>query len=479
MQLEDVPLAPGGDMLGHLRAFDRDRLGTLRALASVSGPLARARFLTRQVFVTTTAESTHELLVEKAKSFEKSPGIRILLRDLAGEGLFTSEGELWKRQRKLMSPLFHPGQLGSYAEAMNVEARRSLDRIADGETIDVAREMTRITMAVVASTLFGSDTQASADELGEALTVALGFTGDALGSPWLSLQIALVELAEAARDNGPARLRALGRRATDLLRDPVVLPGSHAPSFHRAIATIDRTIERMIATRRAAGLVRHDLLTRLLGARDPDGSGEGMSDKQVRDEANTLFVAGHETTATALAWAFYLLSKNPTARARVQAEADAFGPDGPTAYDAQKLDYTTRVFKETLRMYPPLVMLPRRALEPVTIGGVDMPAKTIVFASPYTLHFREDLFPQPDRFDPDRFLPEAEAARHKSSWIPFGVGPRVCIGNHFALMEGPIVMATWMRKARIALEPRDLVADRFATLRPKGEVPARVTKLTG
>ena len=202
-----------------------------------------------------------------------------------------------------------------------------------------------------------------------------------------------------------------------------------------------------------------------------------MSDKQLRDEANTLFVAGHETTANALAWTFYLLARNPEARARVQAEADAFGPEGPTTFEPEKLAYTTRVFKEALRMFPPLVVFGRRTLEPVTIGGESIPERTLVFVNTYGIHHRPAAWPEPDRFDPDRFAPERDAGRHRSAWMPFGVGPRVCIGNAFALMEGPIVLATLMRSARFDVDAaRTIEADAFATLRPRGGVPAVVRR---
>jgi cytochrome P450 len=225
---------------------------------------------------------------------------------------------------------------------------------------------------------------------------------------------------------------------------------------------------------------RADLLTRLLLARDTEGGhGEGMTDRQIRDEANTLFVAGHETTANALAWTFYLLARNPEARARVQAEADAFGPEGPTSFAPEKLDYTTRVFKEALRLYPPVVLLVRRSLEPVELLGQTYPERTLAFVNPYGIHLNPSVWPDPDRFDPDRFTPEKEASRPKSAWVPFGVGPRVCIGNSFALMEGPIVLATLMRNARFEIDPRRTIeADAFATLRPRGGVPAVVRRVS-
>lgn len=483
MLITDLPMAPGQNLLGHLTAFDRDRLGTMRALGRMNTPVVRARFLRRQIAVVTDPESTHELLVEKARLFEKSPGLRVLLHDLAGEGLFTSEGDLWKRQRKLMSPLFHPAQLGSYTVAMNVEANRGLDRIEDGATVDLSREMTRVTMGVVASTLLGTDamTREEADALGDALTISLGFTGEMISSPWIAMQLSLAELFERVGDDRGPRARRLSRRALDRLREPVMLPGARSPRMTDALRKLDDTMQGMISERRRRGEVRRDLLTKLLEVRDPDQQGpnesQGMTDKQVRDEAKTLFVAGHETTATALTWALYLLSRHPEARARVQAEADAFDEQGPTSYDGERLAYTTRVFKEALRMYPPLVMIGRRSLAPVQIAGVDFPARSLIFASPYVLHYSPDVYPDPDRFDPDRFLPEAETKRHKSAFLPFGVGPRVCIGNYFALMEGPIILATWMRRASIELvSRRELEADRFATLRPKGEVLAVIRK---
>lgn len=478
MTMSAIPVVSGSNVLGHGHLFRDDRLAFLRSVAA-SGPLARVRFLRRWVVFVSTPEAAHEVLVERASSFEKTPGLRLVLRDVAGQGLFTSEGDLWRRQRRLMSPLFHAAQLAGYAASMNAVARRALDRLRDGQSVDLAREMTRVTMGVVAETLFGADTSDAADELGHALTVALKWIDDSLASTYLSLQMALFEAAEKAQPHLPAPLLDVRQRIEDALREPLLLPGRKDPEYVTALRTLDARIAGMIEERRAHPKERADLLTRLLMARDPEGGGraasEGMSDAQVRDEANTLFVAGHETTANALAWTFYLLARNPEARARVQAEADAFGPEGPTTFEPERLAYTTRAFKEALRMYPPLIVLGRRALEPVTIQGEPLPQRMLVFANPYGIHMSPKVWPDPQRFDPDRFLPEREVGRHKSAWMPFGVGPRVCIGNHFALMEGPIVLATLMRNVRFEIDPaRTIEADAFATLRPKGGVPAVV-----
>ena len=203
-----------------------------------------------------------------------------------------------------------------------------------------------------------------------------------------------------------------------------------------------------------------------------------MSNQQARDEVATFFIAGHETTATALAWAFYLLAKNPDARARVQAEADSFGPEGPTSFDPEKLAYTTRVFKEALRLYPPIMFFARRALEPVTIAGRQLPENSIFVVNVYGQHRKDDVWPDPLRFDPDRFEPAAEAGRHRSAWIPFGAGPRVCIGNFFALMEGPVVLATMMHGLRYEVEPGVVEPGVLMTLRPKDGIFARVRRDT-
>jgi cytochrome P450 len=437
------------------------------------------RFLNRWVAMANSPELAHEVLVERASSFEKSPGLRIILRDLAGDGLFTSEGELWRRQRRLMSPLFHQTQLAGYAATMNEVARRALGRMRDGESVDLAREMTRITMGVVAATLFGTDTYDQTDDLGRALTIALKWVDDSLASTYLTVQMALYEAMERAHPLVPEVLADIRGQIEAALREPILLPRRHAPEVTQAIRTLDPRIASMIDDRRAHPKDRADLLTRLLLARDTEGSGHGagMSDKQLRDEANTLFVAGHETTANALAWSFYLLARHPEVRARVQAEADAFGPDGPAKWEPERLAYATRVFKEALRLYPPLVALGRRSLEPVVIGGEPIPERTLIFVNTFAVHHWPAAWPDSERFDPDRFTPEREAGRHRSAWIPFGVGPRVCIGNYFAMMEGPIVLATLMRGARFEIDPAVTIeADAFATLRPKGGVPATVRR---
>ncbi len=469
--IEDVPLAPGATALGHGRMFRDNRLAFLRSIGETA-PLARVKMLNRSVLFPNTPELAHEVLVEKAKSYEKSPGIRLLLHYIAGRGLFTSEGELWRRQRRLMAPLFQPSAINRYAGEMYDVATRVVSSFADGQKVDLARETTRIAMGVVGRALFNANTFDDSDEIGAALTTALGWANHNAASGKIVAHIILLDALADLAPRVPARVRGLVEKLHDAAEEPFMLDQARARYHRDAIARLDRKVQQMIDERRRAADAGDDLLARLLTARDAeDASFTGMSDRQVRDEALTLFIAGHETTATSLAWTFYLLARHPEWRAKVQAEVDAL-PPGPIDFArAAKLDVTLRCFKEAMRLYPPVEVLARRTLEPTTLADVELPARSILFISPWIVHRDAATFPEPERFDPDRFLKPLP----RSAWLPFGAGPRVCIGNHFAMLEGPIVLATMMRAARFEIDAdRTIEPETFATLRPKGGVPAIV-----
>jgi cytochrome P450 len=477
MPLNELPKLPELGWMGSFGFTTQERISLQQTLAKSSSPMLRGRVLHLNVVMPCTPDAAHEVLVTKAKSFEKSPGLRVLLYYLAGQGLFTSEGDLWRSQRRLMAPIFQPAPMHQYAETMRLVAERSADAMSDGMPIDVAHETTRIAMSVVGKALFDTDTFDEADELGSALTACLSWANKHLGSPGLVAHVLMLDALDAVAQRTQGRVKLL---ATDLHRrvnEPFLLSGARSPELQQAAQSIDHRVQQMIDERRKHGLERKDLLTRLLTAQDQEQGGGRMTDKQVRDEAITLFIAGHETTATALAWAFYLLARHPNALAKARAEADAFG-DGPiTQWHPEKLAYCTRVFREAMRMYPPIMFFPKRALEDVEICGYQIPKKTLVFVSSYAQHYREDNFENPTEFDPDRWLPEHEASRHRSSYLPFSAGPRVCIGMHFAMMEGPIVLATLLRRWQFEIDPHKTIhEDDFATLRPKGGVPAIVRR---
>lgn len=468
-----LPEVPGRQRFsGHAGALARQRL-QLFERAQATGPLTRMDLYGRRFLVANTPELAHELLVDHAKVTRKSPGLKLLLSHLAGEGLFMSEGDLWRRQRRLMAPLFQPANLGRYAQVMTDTAREVVDGWRDGQRLDLAHEMTRITMFVVGRTLFGAQAFDEDDEVAEAITVLLGWVNDNIAARELVTNIVLLEAAERLLPKLPlpAGLKqALDRRA----HTPFLIPGADSPAMLHAKGVLERRLGQLIAERRAHPTQRDDLLTRLLAAQDEDGT--VMSDRQLRDEAATLFVAGHETTANALGWSLKLLARNPAWQEKLQAEVDALGGQPPTFQDVARMPVVQRVFKEAMRLFPPVTLLVRQALEPITLGDVAVPARSIIFVPVWSLHRHPGSWPDPERFDPDRFSPEQESQRHRAAWLPFGIGPRVCIGNHFALLEGPLVLATIFQRVRVQVTDPGLETDEFATLRPKGGVQAVVRR---
>lgn len=472
MQLASVPLLSGSKFfVGHNLELQRDRMNFLKRIAAENAPMLRIRAPGAELIVVNDPDVLHEIFLEKAKSFHKSMLVKWALYPLAGLGLFTSEDDLWKKQRKLMAPLFHHGQLQNYADDMIECTRRTMEPWKDGDTVEIAHAMTKLTMGVAGKTLFAADTFNDADAIGEALTTALEWVGEASGSFYGIAHLVARRLIKNAAINSPEFMSSRLNQTAEALSRPVWVPGEKGKELRDAIAFLDDHVQKMIDERRASAASREDLLSRLLAARD-DETSSAMSDKQVRDEVLTLFVAGHETTATGLAWSLQLLCEHPEWYARVQAEVDAL-PHEPKVSDLQNLAICLRVFKEALRLYPPVYMFGRQTIEPVEVGGVSLPADTVILLSPYTLHHTASIWPDPVRFDPDRFLPAAEAARSRYAWIPFGAGPRVCIGNHFAMMEAQLVLATMMRKYSFEslthAEP-----ETSATFRPDGAMPMRV-----
>jgi cytochrome P450 len=467
-----IPWLEGGvGWTGHNKLIRQDRLAFARLVADASRPLSRVKTPFADVVAVGTPETVHEVLVEKAGDFIKSAMLRFSLYPLAGDGLFTSDGDLWKRQRKLMAPLFHPGALATYADDMVTCAEREVATWQDRAELPLFRETTRITMAIAGKTLFDADTFSEADAIGESLTHALEWTTKQAGGPFAIAHLVTSRMIENASGRAPEFARTPMRDVAARLRTPLFLPGEEGRALREALTSLDAYVQHLIDDRRR-GTKKNDLLARLLLAHDDEHG--TMSDKQLRDEVLTLFVAGHETTATGLAWTIDLLCRNPEWYARVRAEVDALGAR-PTLADLPRLELCLRVFKEALRIHPPVYFFGRTAQRATVIGGVRLPRFTNVVVLPWALHRNPNVWPEPERFDPDRFLPEREAARHRSAWLPFGAGPRICIGNHFALMEAPLVLATMLRDHDFELLERD-EPEPFATLRPKRGVPVRVRR---
>jgi cytochrome P450 len=416
-------------------AMHRDRFGFITRLARDYGDLVYFKLGQQPVFLLNHPDYIRDVFVTHNKNFMKGEGLQRAKR-LLGEGLLTSEGDVHRRQRRLAQPAFHRQQIAGYAATMVDYAARMRDLWKDGETLEIWREMTHLTLAIAGKTLFDADVESEADEIGEALT--------SLMSLFNATSLPFVRLLEK-----------------------LPLPG--VKRFHQARERLDATIYRMIDERRRNGGERGDLLSMLIQARDEEGDGTGMTDLQLRDEMMTIFLAGHETTANALTWTWYLLSQNPEVEAKLHREVDEVLEGRlPSAEDYPNLSYTEMVFAESMRLYPPAWIIGRRALNEYQINEYFIPARSILLMSQWLMHRNEKYFPDPLKFDPERWRPEARESRPKFSYFPFGGGPRLCIGEHFAWMEGALVIATMAQRWKMRLvEGHPVEPQPIVTLRPK------------
>jgi cytochrome P450 len=431
-----APGPAGIPIFGSLFDLRRDSIGFFTRSSDEFGDSVHYRVSPRtHVFFFRHPDQVKEVLVTHQHSFAKGRGLE-WAKQFLGEGLLTSEGEFHRRQRRLSQPAFHRQRVLSYGAVMTEYAVRARERWRDGQPMDLAHEMMSLTMEVVGKTLFDADVSGEAAEIRESLT-------------------AIISLFH--RFNNP--LAPLIQK----------LPLPSNLRFRRSRARLDATIYRMIAERRQSGEDRGDLLSMLLLATDTEGDGSGMTDLQLRDEVMTIFLAGHETTANALTWTFYLLSQNPEAEARLFGEIDrVLGGRPPAVEDLAELRFAEQVFAESMRLYPPAWGIGRKAIRDQEIGGYHVPAGAYVIVSAYVTQHDERFFPDPLRFDPDRFTAEAKASRHKFAYFPFGGGARQCIGEPFAWMEGVLILATLAQKWRLRLVPgHRVVPQPLITLRPR------------
>lgn len=437
MSTQTSPPGPRSFIPGlQLLAFSRGPLEFLTNVARRYGDVARFTNGTQDYVILNHPDYIKDVLVTHNADFMKGRGLQRAKR-LLGEGLLTSEPPLHRRQRRLAQPAFHRQRIATYASMMvDYTLRMERERWRDGQTLDIAQEMMHLTLAIVGKTLFDTDTEAEAEEVREALTATME-----------SFTRFMLPFAE--------------------LLDRLPLPATRR--FEQARSRLDAIIYGIINERRKSGEDRGDLLSMLIMAQDEEEDGGGMTDEQLRDEAMTIFLAGHETTANALTWTWYLLSQHPEVEAQLHAEVDALlGERPPTAEDLPGLRYTEMVLAESMRLYPPAWILGRRALRDYEAGGFRIPAGSIVILSPYVMHRDERYFPQPQRFDPERWTPAAKEARPPFSYFPFGGGPRRCIGEGFAWMEGILVIASLARDWRMRLVPGHAVETQpMVTLRPK------------
>ena len=437
------PLPPGPrglPLIGSSLETRRDILGLLHRGMLEYGDTVRFRFGPWNFVTLHRPEDIRAVLLERHADFRKSPsyeGLKLIL----GTGLLTSEGEFWQRQRKLATPAFHHKRLVGFAETMTRCSSDLADgwdrRVRAGETsLDVFEEMTALTFRIVGLTLFSTELSDHAGAMGPALAVAVEHAN------YLATSL--------------------------MLAPPPWVPTARNRRFRHAVGVIDELVLGIIAERRRSGEDHPDLLGMLMAATVEGDPSAGMSDHELRDEVATLVLAGHETTANALTWTFVLLAQHPEVEARVVEEIQRVCGDRPPTYVGQVID-------EAMRLYPPAWVFERQAIHDVELGEYAIPRGTLVAISPWTLHRHPGHWPRPLRFDPERFSEAAKAARPRYTYLPFGGGPRQCIGTNFALIEAKLVLASLLARYRLELlSGQDLRPDPAVTLRPRQGLKMRL-----
>ncbi len=406
------------------------------------------RFGPYRFVVLSDPEAVQHVYVRHHRNYVKSrsyDGLRLVM----GNGLVTSEGDFWRRQRKLSQPAFHRKRLEGLTQAMarcTEELAQSWEARGEG-SLDVHEQMMRLTMRIVGHTLFSTELSNEAGKLGPAISVAL---------------------------------HRANQEAETVMRLPLWVPTPSNIRFRRAQLLLDAAIHKIIAERRAHGEDRGDLLSMLMAVTDEETK-EQMTDQQLRDEVLTLFLAGHETIATGMSWLWKLLTEHPEVAQRVRDEAiGVLGGRAPTFAELPQLEYAGRVIEEGMRLHPPVWLFERTALQDDELAGYPIRKGTIVAASPWTVHRHPALWDDPLRFDPDRFLPERAKNRHRYAYIPFGAGPRICIGNNFALMEAKVILTTLIQRFDIEVHtPGQIRADAGVTVRPLGGMPITLRRAKG
>jgi len=414
----ETPPGPKGNWLtGSLSAFRRDRLHYLTECARTYGDVAAFRLGSRKMMLVNHPDLIEEVLVTNNRQYIKHFALRMTEKTL-GNGLLTSEGDFWRRQRRLAQPAFHRERIAGHAEVMVAFTERMLRGWRSGQVGDIQDAMMRLTLEIIAKALFDADVSGESAKASAAMETVL---------------------------------RSFTARVGRVVRLPDFIPTPSNIRLSRAVKRLDAIIFEIIARRRASGEDRGDLLSMLLTAQDED-DGDRMTDRQLRDEAMTLFMAGHETTANTLTWAWYLLAQHPEVEARLHAELDqVLGDRPPTVADLPALRFTEHVITEALRLYPTVWILGREAIEPTEVGGYPVPVGMTVYMSQWVVHRDPRFFDDPLSYRPERWQDGLARRIPRYAYFPFGGGPRICIGNSFAMMEAVLLLATIARRFRLEL----------------------------
>jgi cytochrome P450 len=419
------PPGPRGEFfLGTLKEFRKSPQRFLLRVARDYGDVARYRNAFWSTYFFAHPEHIRHILQDNSNNYSKDTFAWRNIRPAFGKGLLTSDGERWRRQRRLMQPAFHQRRLQALATTMTSATAGLMDGwepiAARGRPVDVSAEMMKLTLEVMGKALFSSDLRAETGTINDAATGILEF---------------------------------FKHQVTASLPLPHWIPTSHARRFRASMSRFHEVVQRIIESRKARSEWPDDLLSMLMSARDED-SGEGMSGEQLHDELITMLFAGYETTATALSWAWYFLSTHPEAAARLRSELRTILAGRPPGYgDLARLDFTRMVVQETMRLLPPVWVATRKAIADDEIGGYVVPANTVVTFSSYVTHRRADLWENPEEFQPERFSPARMSGMPRYSYFPFGGGPRQCIGNNFAMVEAQLILAAVAQRYSLDLVP--------------------------
>ena len=430
---------------GLMRKLWTDRLSLLGDAAREFGDVVRFSMGPKTIYFFNHPDHAKHVLADNAANYHKGMGLTEARRRLLGDGLLTSEGELWRQQRRTIQPAFRRERIAGFATVVTDEAAVMLDRLqahVGGGPVDVVAEMTRLTIGVLGQTLFDMDLS------------PLRFLGGAF---------------EVAQDQAMFDMVTLGAL-------PLWLPLARNRRFRTARRQLDDAVHTLLARHERDGESSgNDVISQLRRAyRDEPNA--GLRRRRLRDELVTILLAGHETTASTLSWTWYLLARHPEAAQAMHAEAaEVLGDRVPGYQDVARLPYTTMVIQEAMRLYPPVWGLPRKALGPDEIGGYQIPAGADVMISPYTLHRHKGFWADPDQFRPERFEGAAAGHAHRYAYIPFGAGPRVCVGSHLGMLEAILVAAMVARRFRLDLaDGADPVPEPMLSLRVRGGLPMRV-----
>lgn len=441
-----APGPPTLRFLLNLSRFRKDALGGFFQSALEFGDIVRygSLFVSHQL---SHPDHIQQVLQANVSNYRKGRGYNILKLSL-GEGLLTSEGALWQRQRKMTQPSFQGQQVASFTGTMAENALAMLGRweshAAQGETFDVVPDFMRLTLNIAAQVLFTTNLEADAESIRRTLDIGRDYSVD---------------------------------RAWSIFPPPLSVPTPRNRAYRAALANIHGIIDRIVAERRRAPARIADLLTMLMEARDENGA--PMSDKQLRDEVITLLTAGHETTTLVLAWTCFLIGTRPEVMERMVAETAFLSGRAPVYEDLMKLRYSRMVVEESMRLYPPVWTLARTAVNEDEIGGYRIPARSEILIFPYITQRHPNWWQEPDVFRPERFAPENSAARPRYAYLPFGAGPRTCIGLNFAMTEILLVLAMMLQRFRLklAIDPAAVHAEPSVTLQPRPGVPVRLEKV--